>query len=92
MVQLEGLGNGEKISRRFGGSLHNHLQSRIISRETSVKAGSKHLYFALISCFGLFFDPKDVGDMFIRNVLTFGEIHAGMSQDTGLLIPTAVRT
>jgi hypothetical protein len=31
-------------------------------QETSVKAGGKQ------SLLGLFFDPEDVGDMFLRNV------------------------
>jgi hypothetical protein len=34
--------------------------------ETSVKAGSKQAHAGFL--LGLFFDPEDVGDMFLRNV------------------------
>jgi hypothetical protein len=51
-----------KVKRRFGGTYRLHYQSRRISR------------VLLSSCFqtgislGLFFDSKDEGDMFLRNV------------------------
>jgi hypothetical protein len=48
------------VNRRFGGTYSLHLQGRKISwaRKTSVKACGKQN----------FFDPEDVGDMFLRNV------------------------
>jgi hypothetical protein len=42
--------------------------------------------------FGLLFDPKCRGDMFLRNVwLSFNELHDVISQKTELFIATAVR-
>jgi hypothetical protein len=51
-----------KVILRFGGTYRLHLQGRIISQqETSVKSSACRLA-------GLFFDPEDGGDMFLRNV------------------------
>jgi hypothetical protein len=56
-----------KAHRRFGGTCHLHPQATSISHaKTSVKAGSKQNYAGLL--FGVFFDPKDGGDMILRNV------------------------
>jgi hypothetical protein len=50
------------VNRRFGGTYRLHLQGRKISQTL------------LVTCFhagflpGLFFDPEDEGDMFLRNV------------------------
>jgi hypothetical protein len=65
-----------KVSRRFGGTCRLHLQGRRISREinqrerrwqaeptSALLATSFHAGFFL----GLFFDPEDEGDMFLRN-------------------------
>jgi hypothetical protein len=47
-----------RVNRRFGGTYGLHLQSR------ALLATFFHAGFLL----GLFFDPEDGGDMFLRNV------------------------
>jgi hypothetical protein len=49
-----------KVNRSFGGKYRLHLQGRKIS----LLGTCFHASFLL----GLFFDPKDGGDMFLRNV------------------------
>jgi hypothetical protein len=41
---------------------------------------------------GIFFDPEDVGEIFIRNVADLTDYTALLSQKRGLLIITAVKT
>jgi hypothetical protein len=42
---------------------------------------------------GLFFDPEDGGDIFLRNIgLTFNGLHGVISPKIELFITTAVRT
>jgi hypothetical protein len=51
-----------KVNRRFGGTYRFHLEDRKISG--ALLATCFHASFLL----GLFFDPEDGGDMFLRNV------------------------
>jgi hypothetical protein len=46
-----------KVNQRFGGTYYIHLQEALLT--TCVHAGIS---------FGLFFDPEDGGDIFLRNV------------------------
>jgi hypothetical protein len=56
-----------KVHRRFGGTCHLHLQGQIISQAR----------YQVVACFhagflhGLFFDPEDGGDMFLRMSVDF---------------------
>jgi hypothetical protein len=61
-----------KVNRHFGRKYLLHLQGRKDEQETSVKAGYKQS--TTCSCFnvgillGLFFDPEEGCNMFLRNV------------------------
>jgi hypothetical protein len=69
-----------KDNRRFGGTYHHPLKGRIISRarNRALLATCFHATFLL----GLFFNPEERGDIFLRNV--------GLLSTA--LYPTAVRT
>jgi hypothetical protein len=61
-----------KVNRRFGGTYRLHLQGRRISRARNQRkirwqAALVAIYFHSGFLVGLFFDPEDGGDMFIRN-------------------------
>jgi hypothetical protein len=57
--------NPLKVSRRFRGTCRLHLQRRRISQTRNQRgAGSKQAGLLL----GLFFDPEDGDEMFLRNV------------------------
>jgi hypothetical protein len=69
-----------KVNRHFGGTCRLHLQVRRISQAKNQRGGG----FLL----GLFFDPEDEGDMFLRDVgLTFNGLHCVISQKTELYVP-----
>jgi hypothetical protein len=63
-----------KVDRRFGGTCLHHLQVQKLSqaknqRTADSSAGGCALYLLHAGFFvGLFFDPEDGGDMFLRDV------------------------
>jgi hypothetical protein len=54
------------VNRRFGGTYGLHHQGRRIAQQET-RGCACHLIHADF-LLGLFFDPEDVGDMFLRNV------------------------
>jgi hypothetical protein len=61
-----------KINRRFGRIYRLHFQCRMNHVKNQHEAGSKQSSVSFFlhagSLFGLLFDPKDGGDMYLRNV------------------------
>jgi hypothetical protein len=59
-----------RVNRRFGGTYRLHLQCRKTSRawNQSESRWQAELCFHAGFLLGLFFDPEDRGDMFLRNV------------------------
>jgi hypothetical protein len=60
-----------KVNRRFGGTCCLHLQGRRIKARKRYEAVSKYRTAEIAISFwflGLFFDPEDGGDMYLRNV------------------------
>jgi hypothetical protein len=59
-----------KVNRRFGEKFHLHLQGQRISRARNHRESWALLTtcFHTVFLFGLFCDPEDGGDMFLRNI------------------------
>jgi hypothetical protein len=66
-----------KVNGRFGGTYLLHLQGRNINRASRTLLAT---FFHTGFLFGLFFEPDDGGDMFLRKFGWLNRLHGVISQ------------